>query len=743
MARRSELKWVFIALAVLLIAFWARPIPAVAHALLVRSIPAANAELAVPPQTLELWFSEPLETAFTTARLVDSSGAEVTTGKAQIDPADASHLSVPLGQLEPGIYVVAWQTLSSVDGHEWYGSFPFTVLNPDGSRPSGMAANVGGEERGELPPPEEVAARWLALLGMMGLFGLPLFQLVVMRAVTGKREISALDAISERLIRRLFLGAVAAMLLGSWLQIGIQLVNLGDMAALSERLLGTRTGLFLLARQLCALLALGIFLLAPNHRARIPLTILGAAGLLTFSMTSHAGAVPGSGWAIAVDYIHLIAAATWLSGLIVLPFLSGEARHLSSHDRVRLPEILLRFSYLASFAVFLLALTGLFSSFVEISTFADLIDTSYGRVLLAKLFLVVIAIEVAFFSRRLVHTQAQALQEEDGLRAFSRLVTLEAIFGVGLMLAVATLVQTPAPRTLTAQNVVVGQPFNTIVSADDLYIHLQVTPNQAGYNRFWTHLYHADGTPIGDVQMVRLLFDYQEVPLGQGRVELEAQGQDTFAAEGAFLSQAGEWTISLYTRRRGLDDTMTPVNMSVSPMVAVAQASPWQNPLPNVPAGVPIGLAVLALGLVPVLWQQPLAATRIRLYPAATWVGSSLCFLGLALVLGNVPLLLTNVLASRPVPASSTSIAAGATLFQTHCTSCHGPEGLGNGPAAATLVPPPANMAVHVPLHQDQEIFEFIEHGFPGTAMPAFSPQLDNEEIWHLTNYLRATFGGG
>jgi copper transport protein len=736
------LKWLPIALALLLVAMWAQPVPAAAHALLVRSIPEANSEAIEPPRTLQLWFSEPLESSFTNARLIDSTGAEVATGKVQIDPADANHLTVPLGQLQPGIYVVTYQTLSTVDGHEWYGSFPFTVLNADGSRPSGIAATVGTGERGEIPPPQEVAARWLALLGMMGIFGLSLFQLLVIPAAVVKGDPSPLASASERLISNLLLGAVTAMLVGSWLQIGIQLMNLGDFAALSERMFGTRTGLFLVARQVCAIVAAGILLLTPNRTTSVLLTLLGAAGLLTFSMTSHAGAVPGSGWAIAGDYLHLLAAATWLGGLVVLPFLSREARRLPAVQRRGMPKLLLRFSDIAGFSVFLLAVTGLFSSFVEISSFADLINSSYGRVLLAKLFLVVVAIEVAFFSRRLVHNQAQSLQQEDGLRAFSRLITLEALIAILLMVAVATLVQTPPPRTIV-QSAPVEQPFNTIAQADDLLIHLQVTPNQAGYNRFWTHLYHADGTPVGEVQLVRLLFDYQETQLGQGRVDLEAQGQDTFAAEGAFLSQAGDWNITIYTRRRGLDDTLTPVTVSVLPPVASAEQTPWQNPLPNVPLGVPLGAALLALGLVPFLWQRPLASARASLYPAARWVGTFLLVVGLALAIGSFPSVFTNVLASRPVPASSDSIAAGAALFQTHCASCHGVDGLGDGPASAGLFPPPANMSVHIPLHDDQEIYQFIEDGFPGTAMPAFGEQLEREEIWHLTNYLRATFDGG
>ena len=68
---------------------------------------------------------------------------------------------------------------------------------------------------------------------------------------------------------------------------------------------------------------------------------------------------------------------------------------------------------------------------------------------------------------------------------------------------------------------------------------------------------------------------------------------------------------------------------------------------------------------------------------------------------------------------------------------CHGATGLGDGPTAKALIPPPANLQSHVPLHTDGEIFGFISAGFPGSAMPAFHGQLTDEQMWNLVNYLR------
>ena len=40
---------------------------------------------------------------------------------------------VELPKFQPGIYNVLWTNVSSVDGHALAGSYPFTVLKPDGT----------------------------------------------------------------------------------------------------------------------------------------------------------------------------------------------------------------------------------------------------------------------------------------------------------------------------------------------------------------------------------------------------------------------------------------------------------------------------------------------------------------------------------------------------------------------------------------------------------------------------------
>lgn len=102
------------------------PGKAFAHAQLEKSRPAPRASLKNAPQTVQLWFNEQLEPAFSIATVVDDKGKIVSSGPAHVDDADPKLLVVPVPVLGPGKYEVRYQVLS-VDGHTVESSFRFTV----------------------------------------------------------------------------------------------------------------------------------------------------------------------------------------------------------------------------------------------------------------------------------------------------------------------------------------------------------------------------------------------------------------------------------------------------------------------------------------------------------------------------------------------------------------------------------------------------------------------------------------
>ena len=97
-----------------------------AHAMLDRSTPPVGSSIKVAPGRVELWFTEPLEPAFSTVKVVDAGDRQVDARDAAVDKGDGKHLSVSIAPLPPGRYRVLWRVVS-VDTHATEGDFTFHV----------------------------------------------------------------------------------------------------------------------------------------------------------------------------------------------------------------------------------------------------------------------------------------------------------------------------------------------------------------------------------------------------------------------------------------------------------------------------------------------------------------------------------------------------------------------------------------------------------------------------------------
>lgn len=97
-----------------------------AHAGVQSTTPAKDAELTTAPKEIKLQFNEKLEAAFSTAKLVDSTGKQVNIEKATLDTANPSVMKLAVPALSPGKYKVEYVGVGH-DGHRRKGDYSFTV----------------------------------------------------------------------------------------------------------------------------------------------------------------------------------------------------------------------------------------------------------------------------------------------------------------------------------------------------------------------------------------------------------------------------------------------------------------------------------------------------------------------------------------------------------------------------------------------------------------------------------------
>ncbi len=92
----------------------------------------------------------------------------------------------------------------------------------------------------------------------------------------------------------------------------------------------------------------------------------------------------------------------------------------------------------------------------------------------------------------------------------------------------------------------------------------------------------------------------------------------------------------------------------------------------------------------------------------------------------------------NPVAADkkAASIEHGKQLASQNCAPCHGPEGKGNGPAAAALPKRPADWTSKtVQAEPDAALFVRITDGNP--PMPPWG-SLSETDRWDLVNYIKS-----
>lgn len=98
---------------------------------------------------------------------------------------------------------------------------------------------------------------------------------------------------------------------------------------------------------------------------------------------------------------------------------------------------------------------------------------------------------------------------------------------------------------------------------------------------------------------------------------------------------------------------------------------------------------------------------------------------------------------TNPLAGNSEAVASGKIIFETQCASCHGPQGRGDGIAAASLNPKPANLADRKMLDSlsDGYLFWRVSEGglvAPfNSAMPAWKATMLEEQRWQVISYLR------
>ena len=596
------------------------------HAILLRSEPPKDSILNVAPHNVRMWFSEDLNPSFSTAVVVNVQNHRVDNSDAHVSAGDPREMDLTLKpNLPPAVYIVVWRSDSNEDGHILRGSFIFTVARPDGSIPTlngnsvpGQnvlgGGNLTGSYTGQIDGPTlfNIFMVTLVELGAVFWVGAQAWLVFVLMPVTDDHEeLGEINRqVQRRFERRFSLPALLVVLLAN---IGVlvgQALNLtgGQWGqALAPTLLaGLATsgqfGTFWIMRELVIILALGLaaYILLSTRRPQfankvLPWAnlVLGLALFVAIAMSGHAAAVNKSAliYAVPLDWLHLLAAALWVGGMMYISttYLPVLLRSPVAERARALVTTLPYYSPWAVAAVVLMAVTGPFNATFHLTSWNQFITTAYGRALVVKILLVgalmlTSAVHVGLLRPRLKkeykkYTYAQgrvqsfpANAESDratkllaqqvklregrlatGTRRLTGVLRWEPLLGVGVLICVGLMnafAGTLSPVTPTQQQAPANtRPFNTTVKTSDnkFTITFNVNPNRFGTNIFTVSVVdNSTGRPTTNVG-VSLYTTMLDMDMGTDTVNLLPDGKGHFSASGD-LGMPGHWQIRIQIR---------------------------------------------------------------------------------------------------------------------------------------------------------------------------------------------------
>lgn len=463
---------------IVMVAVLTLPALASAHARLIQSDPTSGQIVQDPPQAVTLTFSEPIENALGTIRVFDRTTRRVD-GDATTRDGSRVLATRLQGRLSSGTYTVSWR-VASADGHPIDGAFVFHVGAP-GKQSEGIAAQVATR-----PPTAVLRAadigRFLNLVLVVALIGAIAANLAIFAGRDPELE-RRLWYVIAGLGFGLSIVAGATVVLHAAVIAGAGLDEATNGTTLSA-VLGTRFGHVRLAQLILAEVIAIAAVWAPSPTGAMwfkrGIGVLAAGLAVTPGLSGHAGAE--GALAVVADTGHVIAASVWVGGLAAVMLglaLAGERRR--DLARVAIP----RFSTLALGSVAVLLVAGSIGGLIHVGQVSDLWNTTYGKLLVAKIAIALVLIGFGVFNRRAVRRLSERDSPGGVLTRLQRSVAVEFVLMAVAIGVTSVLITKPPARAVAAARPVV---VSTTGQIGDVGVRLVADPGTAGPNVIHVYL---------------------------------------------------------------------------------------------------------------------------------------------------------------------------------------------------------------------------------------------------------------
>jgi copper transport protein len=230
-------------------------------------------------------------------------------------------------------------------------------------------------------------------------------------------------------------------------------------------------------------------------------------------------------------------------GGVVLLLLLLRSRQ-AERDRRATVTVVGRFSSVVTGSIVVVGITGALLAWREVGSIGGLVDTGYGRLLLAKVLVVAwVAVIGAYNHFRLVPALGRG-KVGAALAQLRTTLVLEAVSLAAVVAVAAVLVVVTPARTEAEPGVV-----ERIVQLGDAgSIQLTVAPARTGPNQVHLYLFAPDGRPADIAEGVTLVLTLPSAQLGPIEREAVRAGPAHLQLDTDDLVVAGTWTVEVRAR---------------------------------------------------------------------------------------------------------------------------------------------------------------------------------------------------
>jgi methionine-rich copper-binding protein CopC/putative copper export protein len=638
-----------------------------AHATPIQYVPAASSVLSQAPKEVQIRFSERLEPRVSSILVTAPDGSRADASNSAADPADPRVYRVGIKDGGSGTYTVSWEVISADDGHFTKGAYVFSV----GVEKPNASTDAGGFQTVHSSSVPEALTLGLELIGDALILGALIALVFIWRPM--RRHFPDVNAGEYEFVRRFHFLYVSGCILALAGGLAYLIYKTNELASLQEitfanawsPFLSTASALSTIYRMLGVVFLLVAFqfmwsrVFSAERILSVEYASFAVLALIDFARAriSHAAAstfAPAFG--VAMNFVHLFFKDAWIGGIIALVVLFSPLVRKSRNMRMA-AFALTSFSRIASIALGVAGVTGVYVVWLHLKSFSYLLATDWGkRFTVLSIFAAILLLLRLFDQLYCEPRMIDAIRKSDEAKFHGVLSWLgfalpaEMIIGIAILAVTSILIITTPP---------LAPHFSFMRSALSQGIALSLTeqPDESGKFLLTAEDPRTEGA--ADVKSIVVTLTNQAAGIGPiiAPVEQRFAGGYVFAEN--ILAPPGTWTINVTAQRAGAYDATASFQVIYPQEIAESDAHSQDRTLGSFGA-IHIIVAFMILAASVVLYRKssklnrlvlsasdaPPASEAILFARRGAWIPPAFLVAIVACLTGGLPVVSRGVLES-------------------------------------------------------------------------------------------------